>query len=127
MTTGGLKKFAIMMRRYAIEHPRANSSEPIEPYRVKLSGGLRIVLYLDLYHTWHLSMYRQGVEPAQEEIKAVRRDFAVPAEAEISRRVIGGEWHTVDLTWPESPDQRPLFDVQPRPDEPSYYHFECGE
>lgn len=121
----GLKKFAMMMRRYAAANPRQSSEMDISPYRITLSGGLRIVFYVDLYHMWYLSVYRDGTEPSSNEVKRVRADFGAPSEAKEERRVVGQRWHVISLSWPET-EQKPLFEVKAK-NEPNYYAFECGE
>ena len=54
-----LARIAAEMRSYAIDNPRLATTGDTGPYRRKLTGGLGLVLYLNAYHTWHLSMYRQ--------------------------------------------------------------------
>lgn len=112
-----LEKIAGEMRAYALAHPRLRA-EGIEIYQRKLSGGLVVMLFLDGRQVWHLSLAREGKAPSATEVKTVRRDFNVPAEAnqEIS---LTGQWQIVRLTWKEA-TQKPLFEVAPV-DKSTYY------
>jgi hypothetical protein len=106
-----LKAIAQEMREYALAHVRTGSGD-IEPYRRELSRGLRVVLYVDVNGTWHLSMYREGVYPSEAEVRIIRRDFAVPDDARTERQVVGRHWYVVRLEWREA-GQVKLFEVGP--------------
>jgi hypothetical protein len=114
-----LIQIAAQMRQYAIAHPRRSTTADVTPYRRKLDGGLGLVLYLDIYHTWRLSLYRAGVFPSPAEVQVIRRDFNVPADVGETRRQID-QWRIINLEWSE-PSQKKLFDIEPasRPD--NYY------
>ena len=112
-----LRLIAREMREYALAHVRTSSVGEIAPYRRELGRGLRLVLYLDVMRTWHLSLYRPDVFPSPHEIQTVRRDFSVPEDAKMSRQEVGG-WFIVRLEWREA-EQVKLFEVAPV--ERSYY------
>lgn len=115
---GDLKRIAGEMRDYAIQHPRTRSDVDINQFRRGLTGGLRIVLFVDLNHRWHLSAYRLGVYPSSKEIDVLKRDFNVPADALLEKNRLPGtapeerQWHIIRLKWIEI-EQRPLFEVGP--------------
>lgn len=125
-TKGDLKQIASGMRAYAVAHPRTGSDIEIERYRRTLTGGLRIVLFVDLNHRWHLSAYRLGVYPGPTEIDVLKRDFGVPADALMEKARLPGnvaperQWHIIRLKWIET-EQRPLFEVGPAKLETNYF------
>lgn len=116
--TNGLRGIAVKMRDYAIRHPRTNTTAPIDPYRVKLGGGLWIVLYITLQHEWHLSLTREGVKPSPKEVEIVSRDFDIPADAQRTEREVQ-EWKVIRFKWKE-PQQDKLFDIAPAEAPPNY-------
>ena len=115
---GDLKKIAGEMRDYAIRNPRTRSDVDIKQFRRGLTGGLRIVLFVDLSHRWHLSAYRLGVYPSPKEVDVLKRDFNVPADALLEKNRLpitateGQQWCIIRLKWIEV-EQRPLFEVGP--------------
>jgi hypothetical protein len=113
-----LKEIAKEMREYALAHVRTGSGD-IEPYRRELSRGLRVVLYVDVNGTWHLSMYREGVYPSEAEIRIIKRDFGAPEDVRSERQVMGRHWYIVRLEWRES-GQGKLFEVGPASQEHYY-------
>ena len=108
---GSLNHIAAQMRKTAINSPRLASTADIAPYRRSLTGGLRLVLFLDVHQTWHLSLYRPNTWPSAKELEIVRRDFDVPKHANLTRQNIHG-WYIIRLKWVEE-EQKPLFEVVP--------------
>lgn len=110
MTETKLKTIATEMIEYARLHPRLNTSDDINQYRRRLSGGLRLVLYLDRYSVWRLSLYRGNKPPSPTEVETVRRDFQVPAAAKKETEIVHS-WKVIRLSWPDPPriSQPPLI------------------
>lgn len=107
-----LAAIAAEMRSYAIDNPRLSTAADISPFRRSLPGGLRLVLYLDAYQNWHLSLYRENVYPSRTEIQLINRAFNIPDDAlETIRQV--GPWHIIKLKWAEPGDQK-LFTLGPK-------------
>lgn len=118
----GLRGIAVKMRDYATRHPRTNTTGPIDPYRVKLAGGLWIVLYITLQHEWHLSLTRQGVKPSPKEVEIVVRDFDVPGDALRTERDLP-DWKVIRFKWTDR-SQGKLFEIAPAEAQPPNYLFE---
>lgn len=107
----GLYKIAGHMRFFAKNHPRLNSQTPIDLYRIRLSGGLNLVLFLDRSNHWRLSLYRANVFPSPKELTIIRRAFDIPDHATRTYQVFHS-WHIIRLAWPNA-TQSKLFSLEP--------------
>jgi hypothetical protein len=99
-TSSTLAQIAAEMRAYAIDNPRLHSTININPYRRRLSKGLKIVLYLGRNHIWHLSLYRTATPPSPTEIAICRNVFNIPKDADQKTDDVHG-WPIIRITWTE--------------------------
>lgn len=94
------QKTAAEMWQYAVQNPRTNTFDSIDPYRRSLAGA-RVTLYLNATGRVYLSAARPGSYLSGKALATLKRDFNVPATARAERRWVGQNF-IVAYTWQHS-------------------------